>query len=1490
MTENELLFYQEKAKIPETSRGSLARQISFLEERFATLGSKEEKEEYAQTSLLPSSTQRDITTQIRPQGTLQPSLSLPPLQELKQQQRKLQKKQLISELQHQLDVPPVSPVKGANNYVAPQKRSEAPIESSSVGKTWIPLGPFAVLRGQGGMDANGLRPTMSGRVEDIEVAPGGKRIYIASANGGVWRSEDAGKSWRCLMENFDLNPTVQGTDTLACGAIALVAGAATDKDRLYVGTGGTVLNGVGPLLSMDGGEHWEVEPSEPSLVGQRFYALAVDPMNPLHVVAATSNGLYQRRLDEKGNGSWRATLEYIAGYGCYGKDVVAVYDKNKKVTIFYAVVMFYAGTWRTSIYSSTNGMNWNLLDQGFPSASTDGNGVVAVQVNNPSIVYAFLGVGEGKLPEFYRLEVNTGTWRKIDMNFPPSARFKWYLEMAVDPNNVNRIYLAGNTVYVDGFCGEVYRCDIVEKSGRLTATATYIGTSTHADAHTLVFAPNDSNKLWLATDGGVFYSSQPTGEDYVFEACNTGLATFTMNYLGQHPTEDAILFCGTQDNGGVRFTGDEAWDYVSGGDSGYFVVNWYDPSKVLDTYTYNLVRISTQGGERDSFWWDVKVPIEEGESSLFYAPLVGTPYHPALLNTSPEAAKKEADLVAFGSERPWISTSFGEHWQSIPTGTRKGDTLNARIRSLTFASANILYVGTLKGGIYRFDKTGNQWQRTRLDDQGGMPNQLSLPVTDIALDPLDETGRSIYITFGGSGDFRHVWHFDGKAWEARSGQEAPLLDIQYNAIVVDPVEKTYLYVGADIGVWRSTDEGKHWEPFSKGLPDAAVMDLQIHPTHRLLRASTFGRGVFELPLDEVQQREVNLYIRSTILDRGLYPIQENSPDPLHPGQFLNHRNSPDIKLSLPNEKGDFPLAENINFEQFTNILVDCAQESFSSDPIRVYVKVHNRGTQSAHGVSIMLMGAALENDSPPLLPMGFAGDVQDDDQLSSKQWKTLGTQKVNEVRTSFPKVVCFNLSSRQLGSGAYCLLACAYSPEDPFNATERQPHQLCFSERKVAMKYLKLPMVLQTSPAVLQFDGVNSYVNLGTSLQITGSQTIEMWINPQSFETRQNPFAKAYGGEGSMTIEPNGTVTYYYGTCGDNAKPYQEVNTLKALLKGTWSHLALIRNLETKTISWYINGEKVNQEPAQFAQAKASKLPALLGKGYKNCFCGFLAEVRFWKEARSQKDIQANLYRSLVGNEKNLVAYYRLNEGSGTNILDLVSKEARPLEGCRWAQSTLPVSPKVKILLFDGANHIDLGNPSALQIIGDQTIEMWIKPLTFERRQNPLSKAYGGEVTLTLEKEGSLTYYYGTAGNNGSPYQGVSSQRALVLNVWSHIALVRTLTSQTLIWYINGEKVSENKMLYPKAKTSSLPVLLGKGYLANFKGYLTEVRFWNKARSHEEIKTDMKQVLTGTELGLVAYYRLNEGLGGTVTDLVAKMQGKIQGNSLWQEGDFPFKG
>ena len=181
----------------------------------------------------------------------------------------------------------------------------APPAPAVAGATnWAPLGPSVVMNGQ----AQG-EPPIAGRIPGVAVASGGLIVYAASANGGVFRSDDGGVSWKALMDGFDLAPTEFASTSLACGAIAIDP---KDPDRVYVGTGegdtysmfkNRLVNalpayrGVGPIRSDDGGATWKAEETatgSPDLAGQAFFALAVDTGNRENVVGATSQGLYQR--------------------------------------------------------------------------------------------------------------------------------------------------------------------------------------------------------------------------------------------------------------------------------------------------------------------------------------------------------------------------------------------------------------------------------------------------------------------------------------------------------------------------------------------------------------------------------------------------------------------------------------------------------------------------------------------------------------------------------------------------------------------------------------------------------------------------------------------------------------------------------------------------------------------------------------------------------------------------------------------------------------------------------------------------------------------------------------------------------------------------------------------------------------------------------------------------------------------------------------------
>jgi len=192
------------------------------------------------------------------------------------------------------------------------------------------------------------------------------------------------------------------------------------------------------------------------------------------------------------------------------------------------------------------------------------------------------------------------------------------------------------------------------------------------------------------------------------------------------------------------------------------------------------------------------------------------------------------------------------------------------------------------------------------------------------------------------------------------------------------------------------------------------------------------------------------------------------------------------------------------------------------------------------------------------------------------------------------------------------------------------------------------------SDYVLQFDESTEnqsikYSDDATTSMMDGATdyTIEMWVKPSNFGSRRNPYAKAYGGEGTITIETNRKISYYYGQGGGNNGPYQGFNTGKAVLNtNIWTHVALVRDLSNLKLYWYIDGQLVNSVVANFTTATASNLNAIIGDGYTNNFEGNIDNVRIWNVARTNEQIADNMYLETPVSSTGLVAHYNLNNNT----------------------------------------------------------------------------------------------------------------------------------------------------------------------------------------------------------------------------------------------------
>ena len=702
---------------------------------------------------------------------------------------------------------------------------------------WLSLGPLVVMDGQTG---GGERQPVAGRIAGLAIGPGGNTVYAASANGGVFISTNGAGIWK-PSEEVDLDPNSPASASLICGAIAIDP---ADPNRLFVGTGEgatqtyflrrvtgalPAYRGIGVLRTDTGGSTWTVEPSQPDLAGEAFFALAINPLDRESVVGASTAGLYRRAAQPGGQFTWVRVLE-----GVFSSAVAA--SANDVARFFCARFPQPDDAVSSEVLSSTDGETWTLAGNNFPTDA--GRVSLGVQPGNPNLVYALVATSTNKLHGLYRLDGVGSNWKRVSglPNVLPSAQGNYDLAIAVDPQQANIVYLGGS---FQGGGASIWRCDIQPIDGAYRAFAPVsIGEHAHSDVHVLVHSPDNPNELWCGCDGGVFLNRDPRGTGK-FAAQNIGLACLCCNFIAQHPTDPSVIFTGLQDNG-TAYKNGSTWHHVQDGDGGYCVINWRDPDQILVFANGRVFRSST-GGKTHETWSSTFGP----DWKTMTQPIVGMPMP---LNAA-AAEPADAQLVAMGvGPKVWISEDFGLTWPTALAFSLTGSPGN--VFALAFASRTRLFIGTTAGQVFRADKLAGGWKAERCDVVNGQSLRVTGTITDVAVDWTDPNLKSVYVAFGSvPGDsVARVWRFDGADWQARAGTPPNnLLDVEHNALAFDR-ELNHLYVAADIGVWRSVDGAETWDLLQNGLPDAPVFDLQIHPQQRLLRAATHGRGVYEIPI------------------------------------------------------------------------------------------------------------------------------------------------------------------------------------------------------------------------------------------------------------------------------------------------------------------------------------------------------------------------------------------------------------------------------------------------------------------------------------------------------------------------------------------------------------------------------------------------------------------------------------------------------------------
>lgn len=420
--------------------------------------------------------------------------------------------------------------------------------------------------------------------------------------------------------------------------------------------------------------------------------------------------------------------------------------------------------------------------------------------------------------------------------------------------------------------------------------------------------------------------------------------------------------------------------------------------------------------------------------------------------------------------------------------------------------------------------------------------------------------------------------------------------------------------------------------------------------------------------------------------------------------------------------------------------------------------------------------------------------------------------------------------------------------------------------------------------AGLRFDpGEQQHVTLATidTLGLAGSDfTLEAWIKPQAL--RNDVDFPIVGSDLPSTAGLHLLVrnAQLYGALNGSA-----IAGNTPIQSDVWYHVAFRYNTATGEQGLLVNG--VVDAQARNAAPAGSDAGLTIGRsGGSQYFQGVITEVRLWREARTDAQIQANLYRRLGGQEQKLAGYWPLNEGAGLLARDRreppIDSHGQPIpilvhDGAIareiWSQiDDVPLrvlAPGVEaaaviVAELSGADAgLEAPNLPELTITSSITVEAWVRQSAPGKAldSSPVLSMYSGTKGWELRcGSGQCSFIVTT---NTKPTEVIGSD--LAANVWMHVAAV--YDGQQLYLYVNGVRKSILPLTGP---ITPYPGALGIGCNTywrdrSFGGQLSEVRLWNRACTQLEIQQGLFSRRAGDEDGLVAVWSL-EGDGSTINE------------------------
>jgi len=696
-----------------------------------------------------------------------------------------------------------------------------------------------------------IGPFRGGRALAVTGVPGQpEKFYFGSVGGGVWESDNAGRTW---------TPIFDGVSVASIGAIAV---APSDTNVIYVGTGeadmrSDIQHGDGIYRSSDAGKTWShIGLADTRQIGK----IVVDPKDPNIVYVAALGHQYGPNAERgvfkstDGGQSWSKVLYKDQDTGAID---LAMDPSNSNV--------LFASLWQTrrppwNVYPPSNGPGSGLYkstDGGSSWTQITGNGFpnkvghigISVSPADSNRVYALVDTDEVKTGGLYRSDDGGASWAKTDGETRIWNRGWYFSKVTADPKNPDEVYVMNTSTYRSTDAGKSF-----------TAIK---GAPGGDDYHQLWIYPDDPNRMILGSDQGAIVTldgaktwsswyNQPTGQFY------HGITDNRNPYwvYGAQQDSGAMAVPSRTTARGISFRN---WRPINvGGESGTIAPDPLHPAHLYDNSgTYENV----DTGWEISLDPTIQYPDRVWRNT-WTLPVAVSPQNPRVLYMSHQRIFRSADGGnSWAIMSPDLTRTFNTAPPNLDPPTIADSTGLPR-RGVVYwiapspVRAHQMWAGTDDGLIWITRDEGAHWQNVT-------PPQLT-PWSKVGL--IDASHFSAGTAYAAidrhrlDDDHPYIYktHDFGAHW-ATITNGIPANE-SVNVVREDPRRAGLLYAGTERAVYVSFDDGSHWQPLQLNLPTASMRDIVFNGSDIVV--ATHGRAFWVLD-DASPLRQLSAAITSS---------------------------------------------------------------------------------------------------------------------------------------------------------------------------------------------------------------------------------------------------------------------------------------------------------------------------------------------------------------------------------------------------------------------------------------------------------------------------------------------------------------------------------------------------------------------------------------------------------------------------------------------------